>query len=79
MLTTILWVKDTWSCFKQFPSNFTVISTLWITVSLRVNIFSDAAGVRILSSDKTFYWHPKILPTVPVNILKDLKSAWNIN
>ena len=59
MLTTFPRVKDIFSCFKQYPSNFTAIFTFWIKVSFGAKLLFAVTAIVILSSDNFLDFHAK--------------------
>ena len=44
-----------------------------VTISFGAKLFSIVAEIVLLSSDNALDFHPKMLSTKPVNVLKDLK------
>ena len=44
-----------------------------VTISFGAKLFSNVAEYVLLSSDNALDFHPKMLSTKPVNVLKDLK------
>ena len=44
-----------------------------VTISFGAKLFSNVAEIVLLSSDNALDFHPKMLSTKPVNVLKDLK------
>ena len=75
MFTIFPWLNVNFSCFKQFPLNFT-LSLLPTKFNVRLRILADFVGA-LFSSDNPLGFHDKIFLLLASTALNYLCIGWN--